>query len=404
MAGKIQDQLNALGVARVIVILRAAGAAASSDATSIEKHFKASELSPPAQLAAAIPKVRTPPPVIEFPNLGVALGTVDRAGLQQLRADKKHVAAVVAAPQLSIIRPTRVAAAKLDKSLTWGLHSLDVQKLWDKGFTGEGVLIGHCDTGVDGTHATLKDAIAEHAVFDDLGRKVKNSSKSPEDTGEHGTHTAGTIAGRPVGNRHIGVAPGALLASATVIEGGDVAARVLGGLDWCVSLGVRVVSMSLGIRGIGEEWHSITQILRAKNILPVYAIGNEGPGTSRYPGNYPEALSVGAVDRELVVADFSSSQRFIRQNDPLVPDVVGPGVGVISAKPGGGYQEMDGSSMATPHIAGLAALLLQARPNASANEVETAIFQSCRVEAGMSPDRAGRGFPNAALALAGLST
>jgi subtilisin len=262
--------------------------------------------------------------------------------------------------------------------------------------------VGHCDTGVDGSHAALRDAIASFAVFDDFGRQVKKPPKPAEDTDEHGTHTAGTIAGRPVGGRHVGVAPGTKLASATVIEGGDTAARVLGGLDWCVSLGVRIVSMSLGIRGVGEEWHPITQILRAKNILPVYAVGNEGPGTSRYPGNYPEALSVGAVDRHNAVADFSSSQRFVRQEDPVVPDVVGPGVSVISAKPGGGYQVMDGSSMAAPHIAGLAALLFQARPNATVNDIEAAIFRSCKLFPRMSPERAGRGLPNAALALASL--
>ena len=402
MPGKIQDQLAAFGVARVIVVLRAAGAAASTDASVIEKYFSTSALAPASQLAASIPRAKTPPPVIQYPNLGVALGTIDRTGLQNLRADKKHVAAVVSAPQLSIIRPTRVAAAKLTRTITWGIEDLGIPELWDKGFRGENILIGHCDTGVDGSHVALKDAIANYAVFDDLGRRVKTPPKPPADTDEHGTHTAGTIAGRPVGGKFIGVAPGAKLASATVIEGGDVAARVLGGLDWCVSLGVRIVSMSLGIRGVGEEWHPITQILRAKNILPVYAVGNEGPGTSRYPGNYPEALSVGAVDQHNAVAGFSSSQRFARQSDPVVPDVVGPGVGIISAKPGGGYQEMDGSSMATPHIAGLAALLFQARPNATANDVEAAIFQSCKLLTGMSSDRVGRGIPNAGLALAAL--
>jgi subtilisin family serine protease len=187
-----------------------------------------------------------------------------------------------------------------------------------------------------------------------------------------------------------------------VIEGGDVAARVLGGLDWCVSLGVRIVSLSLGIRGIGDEWQAITQVLRAKNILPVYAIGNEGPGTSRYPGNYPEALSVGAMSRDHRVADFSSSQRFLRQADPMVPDLVAPGVEIVSAKPGGGYQAMDGSSMATPHIAGLAALLLEARPKATAKEVEAAIFESCTLLPGMSSERAGRGVPDELRALASL--
>jgi len=403
MSGTVQDQLKAFGVARVMVVLRAAGAAAAVDASAVEKHFMMSELAPVAQLAATVARrLKAPPAFIHYPNLGIALGTVSRVGLQGLRADKQHVANVVGTPQLSMIRPTRVAAAKLTRTYSWGIEALEVRKLWDQGFTGEGILVGHCDTGIDGAHAALKDAIAKYAVFDDLGRQSKSPPKPAEDTGEHGTHTAGTIAGRPVKGKYIGVAPGAKLASAAVIEGGDTTARVLGALDWCVSLGVRIVSMSLGIRGVGDEWRAITQVLRAKNILPVYAVGNEGPGTSRYPGNYPEALSVGAIDKDHKIADFSSSQRFARQNDPVVPDVVGPGVAITSAMPGGGYQEMDGSSMATPHIAGLAALLFQARPTATANDVETAIYQSCKLFPGLSPERAGKGLPNAVQALAAI--
>lgn len=401
MSGNIQEQLKALGVARVMVVLRSGGAAAAADASSIESYFTTSDSSQQSQLAAAASK-KEPPAVIEYPNLGIALGTVDSAGLKRLRSNRRHVAAVVAAPQLSIIWPTRVAAATMTEELTWGIKDLGVPALWEQGITGQGVLVGHCDTGIDGGHAALRDALEHYAVFDLMGRKVKAPPSPAEDTEDHGTHTAGTIAGRAVNGRHIGVAPGAKLASATVIEHGDVVARVLGGLDWCVSLGVRIINMSLGIRGVGEQWHPVTQILRAKNILPVFAVGNEGPGTSRFPGNYSEALSVGAIDRNGKVANFSSSQRFARPQDPVVPDIVGPGVGVISAKPGGGYQEMDGSSMATPHIAGLAALLFQARPNATADDIERAIFQSCQRPAGQSPDRVGLGLPNAVRALAAL--
>jgi subtilisin family serine protease len=200
----------------------------------------------------------------------------------------------------------------------------------------------------------------------------------------------------------VGVAPEAKLASALVIEGGDVVARVLGGMNWAVGKGVKIISMSLGIRGYHSDFQPVTQILRAKGVLPVFAVGNEGPGTSRSPGNYPAALSVGAMDSSKTVADFSSSQLFSRPVDPLVPDLVGPGVDVISAKPGGGYQSMDGSSMATPHIAGLAALLFQAKPTATPDEVEQAIFASCQGGSGLPQPRANRGFPNAPRALARL--
>ena len=131
----------------------------------------------------------------------------------------------------------------------------------------------------------------------------------------------------------------------------------------------------------------------------MFAVGNEGPGTSRSPGNYDDVLSVGAIDKNLLVADFSSSQKFTRPKNPLVPQLVAPGVGVISAKPGGGYQEMDGTSMATPHIAGLAALLMSAKPTKTADEVEKAIYASCQMQPGMLQSRANRGVPNAIRAL-----
>ena len=144
----------------------------------------------------------------------------------------------------------------------------------------------------------------------------------------------------------------------------------------------------------------MTRIIRARGILPVFAIGNEYAGHSRSPGNYWQALSVGACNEQMEVADFSSSQLFNRKRDPIVPDLVAPGVSVISAKPGGGYQSMDGTSMATPHIAGLAALLWDAKPNTTVNQIEKAIYGSCQLSPNMAPMRAYRGMPNGPRALA----
>jgi subtilisin family serine protease len=179
-----------------------------------------------------------------------------------------------------------------------------------------------------------------------------------------------------VNGRHIGVAPEAKLASATVIEGGNVIARVLGGMEWSIGKGIKILNMSLGFRGWVNHFLPLTRIIRRRGILPVFAVGNEGPGTSRSPGNYWQALSVGAHDNQNEVAWFSSSQTFLRLRDPIVPDLIAPGVDIISAKPGGGYQKMPGTSMATPHIAGLAALLWQAKPTATVNQIENAIFKS----------------------------
>jgi subtilisin len=326
-----------------------------------------------------------------YENLGIMLGTVDRNGLHELRGHGS-VRKVVSAVPISLIRPTQeAAAAPLAEGPTWALKRLGIPELWDRGYAGLGVLVGHLDTGVDASHPALEGAIRAYAEFDDLGNPVTGAE--PRDSDRHGTHTAGTIAARPVSDSAFGVAPKAQLACAMVIEGGNVVARVLAGMDWAVGLGVRVLSMSLGLRGYSEAFLTVTQILRARGVLPVFAVGNEGAGTSRSPGNYVEALSVGACDEQDGIPDFSSSQRFARENNPLVPDVVGPGV------PGGDYAQMSGSSMATPHIAGLAALLLEARPAATPDEVEQAIFGSCERPDAMPQERANRGIPNAPRAL-----
>lgn len=427
MTALIDQELKARGIAQVIVVVKSPPSAAAALAApamaaapaALTQHFVTSERSQDSALVAsgvvrlegaqaagaaadaglalagALP---APPPVRYYESLGILLGTVDQAGFAAL-SQNPGVESVTGAPPISLIRPTKSVRARTTAELTWGLRSLRVPALWAQGFTGKGILVGHLDTGVDDEHPALKEAIAKFAEFDFLGNEINPTPKA-HDTDDHGTHTAATIAGRPVSGRHVGVAPEAALASAIVIEGGNVIARILGGMNWAVRNGVRILNMSLGLRGFWEDFLPVTQVLRARNILPVFAVGNEFAGASRSPGNYAEALSVGAHERGGQVADFSCSDRFDRVVDPIVPDLVAPGVNIISARPGGGYQSMDGTSMATPHIAGLAALLMQAKPDKSAAEIETAIFQSCKLKPGMLPDRANRGVPDAVDALA----
>jgi subtilisin len=330
-----------------------------------------------------------------FPKLGLAVGLVNQPAANALR-EHPNVDSVELAPMPRLIRPVRVAAAS-PTQVTWGLQKLNVSKLWDRGLIGTGVVVGHLDTGVDGHHPALSGAIASFAEFDMSGKQV-NGAK-PHDSGEHGTHTAGTIAGRAVNGRSFGVAPGAQLASAMVIEGGSVITRILSGMEWIVGQRVRILSMSLGIQGYQPTFRVIIDALRKNNVSPIFAVGNEGPNTSRYPGNYDSVVSVGAFGADGKVAWFSSSQTFARPVKPSVPDLVGPGVKVISSVPGNKYAEMDGTSMATPHIAGLAALLLQAKPTATMAELENAIIRSGARLPGMTADRAGAGVPDAEKAL-----
>lgn len=197
----------------------------------------------------------------------------------------------------------------------------------------------------------------------------------------------------------MGVAPGARLLTAEVIEGGDTIARVLGGMEWALANGARVLSLSLGWPSYTDSFLDIVNALRANECLPVIAAGNESEGSTRSPGNYAQALSVGAIGPNGRVPPFSSSEVMNRDQDRIVPDIVAPGVDIWSAAPGGGFQMMQGTSMATPHVAGLAALLFEAQPDASVAQVEAALFDSATRTAHLPEIRAGRGMPHAVNAL-----
>jgi subtilisin len=400
--GSLYEELAAVGYAKVIVALKppVAAAARRTAATWLQDCFMIPSQEQAACLALsarhASRRASRPPTasrrVRVFPSLALAIGYVDRSGLASLEHNPQ-VTRVVKAAEPSLIRPVTRRTASPGRSTSWGLKLLKVERLWSAGYSGKGVVVGHLDTGVDAAHPALRGAISAFAEFDMAADQVPGAA--PWDSGTHGTHTAGTIVGRAGVKGAFGVAPEARLASAMVIEGGQVIDRILGGMEWLVGRNVRIMSMSAGLRGYTNAFQTIIDALRAADVLPVIAIGNEGPNTSRSPGNYANVLSVGAIDESATVADFSGSQRFLRADNPNVPSLVAPGVRILSCSPGGQYAYADGTSMAAPHIAGLAALLLQAKADATAAELETAILESCSRPSGMSEARGNRGVPDA---------
>ena len=340
-------------------------------------------------------------PMMYLKNLGVAYGEVDQQAWGRLQAHADVCDAVAGTPPLQSIKgvgsTADVAAAP---QLSWGLERVGAPALWAQGFTGKGVLVAHLDTGIDGSHPSLQNAIEAFAEFDATGQMVAGAPTA--DSSDHGTHTAGIIAGRPGGGRAIGVAPDCKLVSAAVIDGGDPAARLLAGLNWALGFPIKVLNLSLGFQGYFAHYAPLIKTIRAKGVLPVFAAGNLGPGTSYSPGNYPQAMAVGAFDQNGEVDANSSSERLTRRKDPQVPDLVLPGVDIVSANAGGGYRADGGTSMAAPHASGLAALLWEAFPNATVDQVEDAIYDSCTRTSSLPEDRAGRGFPDGVKALAAL--
>ncbi len=268
---------------------------------------------------------------------------------------------------------------EIREGLTWGLQQLDIPKMWE---TTEGVDINVAvlDTGVYGAHPALDGRVENFVVIDPLGRRI---SASPAfDAGEHGTHVCGTIAGgKTFDGISIGVAPKAALHVAGVLVGDSTLRTLLEGIDWAAEQGADIINMSLGFDYYEPRFDEVFRVLIDQlGILPVVAIGNENHGNSSSPGNAPSAFSIGATEKmprnKIDVAFFSSGASLVfpgATSDPLIhkPDVVAPGAQVYSCippqkRPEGTfeYTYMDGTSMAAPHVAGVAALLMAAKPDA----------------------------------------
>nr|BAG82741.1 putative peptidase [uncultured bacterium] len=274
---------------------------------------------------------------------------------------------------------------------TWGLEHLGVQEVWPT-TRGAGVNVAVLDTGVFADHPALTGRVSHFVMVDPLGRRI--SATPTFDAGAHGTHVCGTIAGAqtPEGV-HIGVAPDAKLLVAAVLVGDATLRTLLEGLDWSIEKGADIVNMSLGFSYYEPMFTEVFNVLLNQyGVLPVVAVGNEAQGNSSSPGNAHNALTVGALEKigrnRTDVAFFSSGASLVFPGDEsnaLVtkPDVVAPGVQVFSAIPpmprGGGiyfYSYMDGSSMASPHVAGVAALLMAAHPKAPVTDIVQAIKET----------------------------
>ncbi len=216
-------------------------------------------------------------------------------------------------------------------------HVDDLRKLSD----GTGVITAVLDTGGDIRHPDLAGRIVSSQDF-------TGSRGGPnDDRNQHGTHCLGTVG---AASPSIGVSQGCKLLCGKVLSdsgsGGDDS--IAAGIDWAVASGAEVISMSLG-GSYSPPIEAACKRAAAAGVWVIAAAGNSGQGGVDYPGKLPECISVAAIDRNFNVAGFSS------RGDKL--DCSGPGVDIVSCRPGGGYQSMSGTSMATPFIAGLMTLL-----------------------------------------------
>ncbi|WP_328342481.1 S8 family serine peptidase [Micromonospora sp. NBC_00421] len=259
----------------------------------------------------------------------------------------------------------------------WNIRMLGADRVWSElDVTGAGVVIGSSDSGVDGTHPTLA---AGFRGGDDSWYDPWDHTRAPTDTGGHGTHTTGSAVGRD----GIGVAPGAQWVGCVNLDRNlgspahyldclqfMLAPFPAGGNPFTDGRPERapdVLTNSWGcppVEGCDPgALRPATAALDAAGILVVAAAGNTGPDCGSIvdpPAPYPDVLTVGAVGRDRAVTEFSS--RGPVAGGATKPDLVAPGAEILSAMPGGGYATLDGTSMATPQVAGVVALMWSANP------------------------------------------
>ncbi|MEV7519906.1 S8 family serine peptidase [Streptomyces sp. NPDC091371] len=291
------------------------------------------------------------------------------------------------APGIATVWLDGVRTASLDKST----RQIGADQAWSAGYDGTGVKIAVLDTGVDATHPDLSGQVVAEQNF--------SASADAKDRYGHGTHVASIAAGTGAksGGAFKGVAPGAKVLNGKVLDdrGSGDDSGILAGMEWAVAQGAQVVNLSLGAPdspGLDPLEAAVNKLSADRGVLFAIAAGNSGRsgrGSIGSPGSADAALTVGAVNDDDALADFSSIGP--RLGDGAVkPDVTAPGVDITAAAADGGslgggtapdpdgYLTLSGTSMAAPHAAGAAALLKQQHPQWTGTELKGVLAGSAK--------------------------
>ncbi|WP_322940494.1 S8 family peptidase [Actinacidiphila paucisporea] len=295
-------------------------------------------------------------------------------------------------------------AVQKASTLDWSRRQIGAPSAWDAGYDGTGVKIAVLDTGVDKAHQDLAGQVTDVQNF--------STADNPDDHFGHGTHVASIAAGTGArsGGTYKGVAPGAKIISGKVLDddgfGDD--SNVLAGLEWAAKSGAKIANLSLGgtdTPGTDVLESAVDTLSARYGTLFVIAAGNDGSaaGTVGSPGSADAALTVGAVDKDSALADFSSRGPRVG-DDAVKPDVTAPGVDITAAAAPGsvidqevgenppGYLTISGTSMATPHVAGAAADLAQEHPDWTGRQIKAALVAATTDSgAGYTPFEQGTG-------------
>ena len=247
----------------------------------------------------------------------------------------------------------------------WGFYQsngchINAPEAWGIGTGSSNVVVAVVDTGVDYNHPDIKDNYLKDEEGNPIGKNFINNNDDPMDDHGHGTHCAGTIGG--VGNNGKGVVGVCWNVSIMAVKclsasGSGSATSVSKSIEWAADNGADVISMSLGSSQPSSAVEDAVNHAYDKGVVVIAAAGNSGSSEKHYPAAYENVISVGATDKNDKRADFSTYGSWI--------DVAAPGVDILSTLPSNKYGTKSGTSMACPHVAGLAGLLLSKNPSLS---------------------------------------
>jgi subtilisin len=311
--------------------------------------------------------------------------------------EAKGVAVVRRASTIRLIEPPPLLPPDPVPEPTMSLKKLDLESIWKLDITGRDVNIGVVDVGF-GAHASLKKATKSHRYYDEATKTFLEGSAPGNNNLKHGTFAAALIAGEPIDNIAISVAPDASLHLVELPEVSfeddfALTMQYLAEQQKC-----QVISISVGTWEPSEDMEENLKYARSDGALPVAAIGNDGKGVSMWPGACRNALSVGYCDEDGILLEGSGSTHFERDIHAVVPKIFAPGSMLVSAKYGGTWTQDNGSSFSTPLVAGLAGLLVSACPYATPDQVEEAIVTTA-VREPQYAERSEFGLPSATRAL-----
>lgn len=269
--------------------------------------------------------------------------------------------------------------------LPWWVTRLNVPAAWAV-TKGAGVKVAVIDTGIDRNHPDLKERIAG-------GWNAITKGDDFTDDNGHGSHVTGTIVAKQDDqNGVVGVAPEASIYGVKVLDsnGSGTFDDVIAGMQWAVEHHMQIASMSLGARKGNDSLKAAVEAMAKNGVALIAAAGNSGPGdnTIGYPAAYPGAIAVAAIDKNDAVADFSSRGQQVA--------IAAPGVDIKSTYMNGGFETLSGTSMATPHVSGLAALAVAAKGLSGVDAVRAALVKAATPLANGAPaTQQGAGVPDA---------